>query len=293
MLAGGGLRAAFETVLSSSLSSVHWPLALSSNICSIHEGTQSPGQVCLPVLASSGARLDGVLLSLPFRIMSTSTEAFCLLLNRVSSRSLDWGSDLSSLMPGLLTCFWFSTLLSSGCNSHDFEFISPLRSPDLCLTPRLAAPSAYPPSYPPTEPSCYLPPSLLFLPNRLSPYLTVSLLWLYVHTISPWRMPPHLFSPFVILNGSLCIIFEKWGLVFAFMKVSHRDAGAQNSLNHLWLLHLKRWCCTKRGTQSCAEEGGGNPPVLLALPVCMRGDGMERRPSPSFLSWLRLPGLLH
>lgn len=65
----------------------------------------------------------------------------------------------------------------------------------------------------PQNPPAVFPPSLLFLPNRLSPYLTVSLLWLYVHTISPWRMPPHLFSPFVILNGSLCIIFEKWGLV--------------------------------------------------------------------------------
>ena len=123
----------------------------------------------------------------------------------------------------------------------------------------------------------------------------LSLFWVCAYSTSPLGMATSLFyQQFVILNGSLYINFEKWGLFLLLWGFQQRNS--QKALN--WLILLKRWPCTKRGTWAlCRGKRWGHPPVHLAQLVStfsLKVDATERLPSLASLS-LRCPisGHLH
>ena len=83
----------------------------------------------------------------------------------------------------------------------------------------------------------------------------------------------------LILKSRFFFFSLLWGF-------QQRNSQAQKALN--WLIHLKRWPCTKRGTWAlCGGRRWGHPPVHLAQSVSTfntKVDVTERLPSLAFLS---------
>lgn len=75
----------------------------------------------------------------------------------------------------------------------------------------------------PQKPLATFTPVPAFSSKQSSPFPDPLPSLCLMHSISPLTMA-HLFSPIVILNGSLYIIFEKWGLFLLLWKFQHGDA---------------------------------------------------------------------